>query len=74
MGIRPCPRPKKTKESVSRELLRWKVEAGLSSRSALVKGVDEKIEDIIKGRDIYMEGKVFEFGISPVIKEMAMFL
>lgn len=48
------------------------VEAGLSSRPAVGKGVVETMEDIMQGRDISVLGKVLKVGISPTIKQMAM--
>ena len=57
---------------ILREVLGGNVEGGLSSRPALGKGVDETIEDMMKGRDISVLGKVLKVGILPAIKQMAM--
>ena len=57
---------------ILRDVLGGNVEAGLSSRPALGKGVDETIEDMMKGRDTAVLGKVLKVGISPTIKQMAM--
>ena len=55
-----------------RAVLGGNVAGGLSSRPALVKGVDETIEDMMTGRDIAVLGKGLKVGIAPAIKQMAM--